>query len=176
MLDYKSKLREKEILIICKDQKWTCKIIKLLYKKFPFISILGNVGWGDSICEDILNDIGLSIFIEKDLSKSIKKYDIIINMEQDTDLNIGDIKKTTIIFDYSDSYQLRSGKNTLLIEDITINNKDQASSLLPKELISSLHENLNNSSKEDFHKIYSRGKLYTLDELVGSGNSLKGGI
>lgn len=181
MLEFRKNLREEEILIICKDENLTYEIIRLLHESFSFISILEkirleNIKCEDLICENILKDMGLSIFRQKDLSKSIKKYGIIINMEKDIYIDKNNIKKEAIILDYSNGHIFRHTKNNVLIEDITINSRYKENSLISGELISSLHEKLNESSRESFHRIYSRGKLKTLEELINRANSLKGSI
>lgn len=177
ILKTKSFLTEEEVLIICKDKEIVFKIIMLIYKKFSFISILPDIEDGETICEEILNDIGLSVFSVKDIEKSIKNYGIIVNVEKELYIDVKKIKKNAIVFDFSNACEFRNEKNFILIEDINIKSScDNKTSLLPGEFTSSLYENLIGRDKIRFSEIYSRDKLYTLDELVKCKESLKGNI
>lgn len=172
----KRSLREKEVLIICNDKDLILDIIKLLYNDFLFISIFEDLVQGEEICEDILKDIGLSIFIQKDINKTINKYGIIINMEKNIDINIDNIKKETIIFDFSGNFKFRNTKNKILIEDITIENKLVNNNLISNEITSSFIGKLDGDYRKSFYRIYSRGRYLTFDELINSKIQIKGSI
>lgn len=177
ILKIKSFLIEEEVLIICKDKDIVFKIIMIIYEKFPFISILPNIEGGETIFEEILSDTGLSVFSVNDIDRSIKNYGIIINIEKYIDIELKMIKKDAIVFDFSNSHEFRNVKNCVLIEDISTEDIiDVKSLLLPRELASSVYENLTGNDKARFSKIYSRDRLCTLDALIKSKESLKGNI
>ena len=177
MLKYRSNLKDEEVLIICNDRDLIEKIIKSIYKDFIFISILENLGQGDIICQNLLEELGLSIFQQKG-NRNIKKYGIIINMEKDRYIDITGIKKEAIVFDFSRSDNFRSIKSSFLIEDITIKatKEFEKSELFPKKVLASLYEKLSSNRVEEFYSIYSRGNFYLLDEIMNSDNKLKGSI
>ena len=172
-----SLLSEKEVLIICRDRELGCRIIRTIYKDFPFISIVDEIEDQEDICEDILSDTGLSISAVNDLNRMIQNYGIIINVEKEIDIDIQAIKKSAIVFDFSKGSKFSTAKGYILIEDISINAKDyKMPSLLPNEISSSLYKSLTGKEETRFYRIYSRGKLYTFDEIIKSKDALKGNI
>lgn len=173
----RSFLVEEEVLIICKDKELVSKIIGLIYEKFSFISILPDIEGGETICEEVLNDTGLSVFIINDIDRSIKNYGIIINVEKDLHIDGKKVKRNSIVFDFSDKHEFRNVRDCVLIEDIIIKDiGDTTTSLLSREFTSSLYENLTKDNRVRFNKVDSRGKLCFLHEMGKCRESLKGNI
>lgn len=177
ILKINSLLVEKEVLIICKDRKLVCEIITMIYKDFPFISIVDEIQDQEDICEEILSDTGLSISRVNDLNRMIQNYGIIINVEKSISISPESIKKSSIVFDFSKKGNFRTARGYILIEDISISDRDfKKPSLLPSEIPSSLYRSLTGKEEIGFCRIYSRGKLYTFDEIISPKDSLRGNI
>lgn len=167
----------KEVLIISKNKDILLHIINLLHEVSPFISIIPDKEDGENICEEILNNIGLSVFEIKDIGNSLKRYDIIINMEKNLEVSSKDVKKDAILFDFSDNQRFRNIKQCTLIEDIAITKDNHIkASLLSKHLTSSLYENLTGKDNISFNSIYNRDEFYSLDEIIKDDESLKGNL
>lgn len=177
VLKINSLLMESEVLVICKDKELIYKIIKAIYKDFPFISIVNKIEIQEDIYEDILNDIGLSITRVNDLNKMIENYGIIINVEKDISISPKTIKKNSIVFDFAKNGDFRAAGGFILIEDVSISDREiKIPSLLPSEISSSLYRSLTSKKEIKFCRIYSRDKLYTFDEVIKFKGSLRGNI
>ena len=95
-------LEEKEILLFCGDKKITENFILALCKDAKFITLAGdNEKIIEDISKSILENTGLSIFYSKNIDRILKNYSIIINLNENTEINMAKVRKGAIIFDFS---------------------------------------------------------------------------
>ena len=95
-------LWEKEILFFCGEKNITEKFILALSKEAKFITLVGD---DEKIIEDISKSLfestGLSIFHCKNIDRILKKYFLIVNLNENKKIDINKLRREAILFDFS---------------------------------------------------------------------------
>ena len=162
---------QEEVLIICGEKEQSIQLIKSLSEFLGFISIIGN---NENVLEDIygqiLEETGVSLFQPTNIEKTIKKYNIIINLCEDLSFSLVNLRRKAILFDMSNSKQIsKSGeefKNTEIVSN----------QWLGPIVSPGLYEFLMGDQKKEFYKIKWNGQYYFLKDFINSAIKLKGNI
>lgn len=175
---------QEEVLIICGEKEQSIQLIKSLSEFLGFISIIGN---NENVLEDIygqiLEETGVSLFQPTNIEKTIKKYNIIINLCEDLSFSLVNLRRKAILFDMSNSKKIsklgEEFKNTILINDINLSIKDTeivSNQWLGPIVSPGLYEFLMGDQKKEFYKIKWNGQYYFLKDFINSAIKLKGNI
>lgn len=175
---------QEEVLIICGEKEQSIQLIKSLSEFLGFISIIGN---DENVLEDIyvqiLEETGVSLFQPTNIERTIKKYNIIINLCEDLSFSLVNLRRKAILFDMSNSKQIsKSGeefKNSILINDINLSIKDTeivSNQWLGPIVSPGLYEFLMGDQKKEFYKVKWNGQYYFLKDFINSAIKLKGNI
>ncbi|WP_425447847.1 hypothetical protein [Dethiothermospora halolimnae] len=169
-------LYERNILIIGDDSEDTSEVIDSLADKVNYLSLVcEDCNFGMKMKGKILFNYGLSIETVKTV-KDLKKYKVIINLNNNIDINPYRINKNTMIFDLSNSRKVSRNlndkrKDVGSIEDFILVNKSNVNSdteefEMDKEVTSNIYDNLNDKvDLKHFAKIMVNKKMYTIEEM-----------
>lgn len=168
-------LKNREALIIGREEELTQKAIEAICKDVSFITIIGDFDKEDveRIYQHVLEKTGLSIFFSKKIDRILTNYSIIINLIDNCSINTRRLRNDAIIFDFSIDKQFSRSiiKDTKLtvVEDfvfrgdgINLNGKGLIPTLVP----SYIYEYLAQGKDEDFYGVYANGNIYSTAEFV----------
>lgn len=115
-------LKEKEVLVIGDDEELTKEVIESLHKEIRFITLVGDYENSiENISRYILEKTGLSVFYSKDIHKILKNYSIIINLKSKICIDVNQLRRKAVVFDFSIEKALNKSTNrkkeVLIIED-----------------------------------------------------------
>ena len=173
-------LSEKEVFIISDDTKITEKLINELALSTKFISLCSkDINLTEKLELDILKNTGLALNVTKEISKCSDNFDFIINLNENTNIDILNIKKNNIVFDLSNSKCLSASaskgkRKAILIDDLFFeNDKDIYSDGERFEfnnlLNTSLSDMLNNTNSK-IEKIRINQRILDIEEGLALKN------
>lgn len=175
---WKDDIIKKEILIVTSDKDEVLEIIYSICDEFSFISVLGlNNEDGEDVYEKVLDDLGISLYYPNRVNISLKRYGIIINLEDNALINLKEVKNKAIVMDFSEIKPF-SKVNRYVIEDISIDISDLGLDDNPwigKEIGSDLFKSLSEGSYKRFNRIYKNDELLTIVDFLNQGLKIKGG-
>lgn len=179
MSNKKPDIIKEEILIISNKKEEVLKIIDSLSNKLSFISVLGldDID-GENVYEEILHNIGISIYFPQSKNISLKRYWLIINTLDDLSMEAIDIKNKAIIIDFSSTKPFK-GANRYVIEDLSIDIRDLGlvdNPWIGKEVDLNLYGSLFGNECRKFCRILNNGAYITIDNFANQGIKIKGGI
>lgn len=177
LCDYnKVEINEQELLIIGNDDDNTRTITNKLAEKTNYLVLFGeNSDFLDVLSKEVVMDTGLSIHTIHKLSNNLRRYNFIINLQEEPNMNISSIKKKTIVFDLSQGKELSNNirtvrKDILAISDFILNRTntmycDDSKYSFDKEIVTSIYIGINeNVCKDDFRKIKVGDKAYSIKQ------------
>ncbi|WP_176718858.1 hypothetical protein [Caloranaerobacter ferrireducens] len=167
--------KDKEILIISDSTDVSRNMVFEIAKEFKYITVLGeDKEFISELADDILNEIGLSIYTTIKPIRKLNKYSIIVNLNNNLKLNVSDICDKSIIFDFSVERVIfkeinKTKKIAAVITDF-IFKRDQDIRSLPsgyefsKEIPSYFYQNIQMFNFRDLVKIEINNKRYRFKE------------
>lgn len=167
--------KEKEILIISDRTDVSRDMVFEIAKEFKYITVLGeDKEFIGELADDILNEIGLSIYTTIKHIRKLNKYSIIINLNNNLKLNVLDICDNSIIFDFSVERAIfkeinRMKKKVAVITDFIFKRNQDIKSLpigyeFNKEIPSYLYQSIQKFNLRDLVKIEINNKRYRFKE------------
>lgn len=171
-------LKNVEVLIIGDDEELIKRVIESLHKEIRFITIVGDYEKGiENIYKYILEKTGLSLFYSKNIDKILTNYSIIINLKDNTCIDINNIKKNALIFDLSTkkefSKDITKNKKTLVIEDFVFQIEVE-SNWIGNLVYSNIYEKFNEFNPIDLKGLLVNGKVYNIGDFIDYGIRNKG--
>lgn len=172
-------IQDQEILILSDDTEDTKDISIKISSIIKFLTIYSHDNkFSEDLEQRILKKTGLSPNIIKNKDKLIEKFDFIINIPVDTDINLNKLKRTATVIDtsknkvISNNYSKR--KNILIIDDVLFKNDgsivcDVKEYELDKEISTSTSKLFGNTNK-DIVKIKIYDKIYSVKDGVNLYN------
>lgn len=157
--------REKEVLIIGKEEDLLKKTIDLIGRNYSFISLLALDQTMESLYENIFQAKGISLYEARIDKINLNSYDLIINFWDNYPLKEENLKESTIIFDYSWERPFKKLKNNMVITDFNFQLKDDKLGLDPligSKLNSSLYELISGDGNGKIHQLEINGRYYNL--------------
>jgi predicted phosphatase len=169
-------LKEQEILVISDEIGYLKELVYTMAKELKYISILTHYNEHiKKLVNDIFLNIGLSIHVTNSVSKSISKYNVIINLKNNIELKANDIKKKAIVFDLSNSKRLSNNirdlrKDIMVISDFIFRRPnellcDVEDYNFMKEIPSHIYEIIRDIDQTDCIKVVIGNKRYTIKEI-----------
>lgn len=175
---WKDDIIKEEILIVSSDKDEVLKMIYSICDEFSFISVLAlNDEDGQDVYEKVLDDLGISIYYPNRVNVSLKRYGLIINLEDDVFINLDQVKNKTIVIDFSERKPF-SKVNRYVIEDISIDISDfdlDDNPWIGKEICSDLSKAFSKGSYKEFNRIYKDNELLTIIDFLNQSLKIKGG-
>ena len=179
MSNTKGDIMKEEILIISNKKGEVLNLIEALSNRFNFISVLGLAdNDGEDVYENVLDSIGISIYFPEFKNISLKRYWLIINTLDNLSTNLRDIKKKSIIIDFSSRKPFK-GTNPYVIEDLSIDIRGLglvANPWIGEEIDLDLYGSLFDNEYRKFCRIFNNGVYITIDNFTNQGIKIKGGI
>ncbi|MBC8591253.1 hypothetical protein [Wansuia hejianensis] len=169
---------KKEVLIICQYKEMVYNIVNFISHMFKFISVIGiPENEKEEVYEAILKDTGISIFQPKNIDRNIRNYDIIINLSNELLVKVINIKRKSIVIDFSITKPFKSMDNPMVITDISLDITDSSirdNDLIEDEISSRLYEGIFKNEHRTFCRLYSKNNLYNVEELANRQFQIKG--
>ncbi len=170
-------LKEQEVLIISDDTEDTKKTVLELSNEVKFLTILANdKDYIRELERIVLLDTGLSIHSTDNVAKTLTRYDFIINMKDNVEIDINKIRKKTILIDaslYKGLSKLTECKrrDLLVINDYIFKNESNICSVpegfeFERDVRSYIYEALAIQSNNSFAKLRINDKFYTLNSAL----------
>lgn len=174
-------ISKQEILLIVDNKKDALELINIVKDTFKFISLIGIYGnEAKELSEELLEEYGISIFQPLNLKASLKDYDVIINNSEEKFDYLKEIRKRTIIFDFSKDKVFKDLEKGFVIHDIKLNIKgeyDIGNDHWVDNIISSnLYKGLFRTDLEEYYKISIGRKMkdYYVGEYIDENIKIKG--
>ncbi len=171
-------LVQKEILIIADKTKYTENIVLQLSKELKYISLLptNENKSTNKLEEKVFKNTGLVLRVIDNTITMWNKYDIIINLSDEVDIESKKVQAKTIVFDLSRSlilskYINRKRKDVLVVDNFIFKNKrtiisDKKEIVLKKEIYSEIYSFFNEKvDKNDCIKYKCNNKLFKMKDL-----------
>lgn len=173
-------LSEKEVFIISDDTKITEDLVNLLAISTRFISIYSkDENLTDRLEKDLLNKTGLALNVSTEIDRCCENFDFIINLNENINLNMLNVKRNSIVFDLSNSKCLSTSilkktRKIILIEDLLFINdndiySDNGNGEFDSLLNTSLSDMLDNTNSK-IGEIQINGKASDLEEGINIAN------
>lgn len=170
-------LREQEVVMICDGTSRTNKIISQLSERVKFLTIFGeDKEHIANIKEEIFNSCGLSLYSTDNINRYLSDYNVIINLSNNMYLDLGKIKRKTIVFDLSEDKTLKDSIKTrrrdiMCISDVIFKNttsieSDPIGYEFDIEIESNIYEVISDVKAENFIKIKVNDKSYYINEAL----------
>ncbi len=167
-------LKQKEILIIGDDEELTKEVIESLHKEVRFITLVGDYENSiESISKYILEKTGLSVFYSKNILKILKNYSIIINLKIKTCIDMSQLRRKAIVFDFSIgkvfSKSIDRRKEALIIEDFMFKANDlniRENEWMGYLVSSYICEHFYLSKAIELEALVVNGSLYSIEDFV----------
>lgn len=173
----KRDIKKNEVLLMCNTKDEALELISAIADFFSFISVWGlNQGDGEALHEEVLTDIGISIYLPQQDNFSLKKYGFIINTLNHLPLNIIDVKSSSVIVDLSRDKPLRK-QNNLVIEDLYFDISPfelDSNGWIGGHVSSALYACIYGDKPNNFSLVSSNGKIESLENILHQGLKLKG--
>lgn len=168
-----------EVLLITNKVEDIKPLLKELSKKIRFLTVfVEETKHLEKVKEEILLETGLSIYCTKDIDKTLANYYIIINLSNNTLLNVDALKSGSIIFDFSNHNKILKdihlkNKKCIVINDFIFSNanlflQDKNVFELEKRIPSRLYELNPYLNEEDFEGFVVNGQKYSIKEIVST--------
>jgi hypothetical protein len=163
-------LEEKEILLFCGDKKITENFILALCKDAKFITLAGdNEKIIEDISKSILENTGLSIFYSKNIDRILKNYSIIINLNENTEINMAKVRKGAIIFDFSFEKVLKDSESYGIIGDFIFKTDGlniKKNPYIENNISSHIYEYFNRARIEDLKGLLIGKQEYSPENFI----------
>lgn len=177
ILEFGSKPME-EVLIISNNVDEIINIIYSVADMFRFVSVMGlNSTEGETVYEEILDNIGISVYLVPREEVSFRRYGIIINTLEEDLTHSKDIGKNIIIMDFSEKKPFK-GINKYVIEDLSVDISHLElvdNPWIDKEIDSNLYDCLFQKGYNKFCRIIKDDTPFTINEFINQGLKIKGG-
>lgn len=169
-------LIDKELLIISDNSILANRLVVDMSKDMRFLTVFGvNLVEQVELSKIVYDSTGLSIFFTNHIDKILGNYHIIINLSENLNLDLKDLRSRAIVFDLSISKSLskeisKHNTNAIIVEDFLFtytyylyeSNFFDANSEIPSHKYGAFqYFNL-----DDFSKIVSDNVSYTVKEFV----------
>lgn len=174
----KESLVNEELLIISRNKDLAQRVIKEFARDVKLITVLGcNDRDNEEIYENIYEETGLSLFFPSNIQKFMGNFRIIINLENDINIELDSIRKSTIIFNLGNNLIFDNEKRLSVINDFGFNLKDlkiKNNTWIDEKIGSLLYEVLMGNEKHKPKYIYSRKEFYLIGDFVDLYIKMKG--
>lgn len=171
-------LEDKEVLIISNDKDLSFQVIKSIWDRFNFISLVNLDQKMEDLHIEVFEEKGISLHEAKMENLNLKSYHIIINLYDDFMVKSRDIRGNTIVFDFTFKKPFTKLNKNFVMEDVNfkINNKEVGiNDLINDKIPSALYEKLIDEKKREFCQVSINNKYYYLkDYLSNSSFGIKG--
>lgn len=162
-------LKSKELLVFSGCQDLTEDIILQLSKELKFITLVGDNDKIEAISKNVLEATGLAIFHSRNIDRILKNYHIIINLNEDTKINISNTRKESLIFDFTRGKALRYLNSHRIIEDLVFDMEGldvRKNTYMEKGLSSPLYEYFNDFKREDIKGVLVNKNIYNFQDFI----------
>ncbi|MBS4535700.1 hypothetical protein GOQ29_08730 [Clostridium sp. D2Q-14] len=157
-----------ELLIIPEKKDDVSAIIEKNLSDIKYISVYTeSEEIGNSVFDDAIKDIGLSIEIIKDLSK-INRFDVIINFRKNINF-IKWVKRNSIVFNIYNNLSYENN-SCIIVDDFTFDNLGLMNNVnknisFKEEIPSSIYSYKETFDIRDFRRLEINKNLYNLEEI-----------